>query len=88
MGQPAHLKKMTSVKERDRPVQRGQASEAPIGPLSSNQSDNGDHKDPLGSNKLKSFEAPTGPKALVRPKTLAVPKALPRPPQAIPFSVF
>ncbi len=69
---------MTSVRGCGRPVCRGQASEAPTGPPSSN----GDHKDPLGSNKsgpskaLTSSKAPTGP-----------PEAPPGPPQALPLRI-
>ncbi len=50
---------MTSVRGWGRPTRRGQASEAPTGPLSSN----GDHEDPLGSNKSGPSEAPAGSKA-------------------------
>ncbi len=69
---------MTSVRGRGQPIRRSQASEAPIGPLLSN----GDHEDPLGSNKpgfseaLASSEAPTG-----------TPEARPGPPQAPPLPV-
>ncbi len=67
---------MTSVKRRGRPVHKGQASEAPTGPLLSN----GDHEDPLGSNEPGSSKAPTGseaPEAPARPL-----EAPPGPPQA------
>ncbi len=45
---------MTSVRGQDRPARRNQASEAPIGPLSSNE----DHEDPLRSNEPGPSEAP------------------------------
>ncbi len=45
---------MTSVRRRGRPTQRSLASKAPTDPFSFN----GDHKDPLGSNKLGPSEAP------------------------------
>ncbi len=51
---------MTSVRGRGQPVWTSQASEA-----STNWFNNGDHKDPLGLNKRRPFEAPT--EALVRP---------------------
>ncbi len=50
---------MTLVRERGRPAQRSQVFEAPI-----NRSNDGDHKDPLGSNKpgpSEALEAPIGP---------------------------
>ncbi len=65
---------MTSVRGRGRPVCRGQASEAPTGPLSSN----GDHEHPLRSNKLGPSEAPARSEA---------PEAPPGPPQAPPLPV-
>ncbi len=68
---------MTSVRERSRPARRGQASKAPTGPLSSNKSNNGDHKDPLGSNKLGPSEAPTRPEILVGPETPTGPPQFP-----------
>ncbi len=64
---------MTSIRGRDRPVQRGQASEAPIGPPSSN----GDHKDSLGLKEPRPFEAPTGSKAPAGPETPVGPEAPP-----------
>ncbi len=72
---------MTPVKGRGRPVRRGQASKAPTGPPSSN----GNHEDPLGSNKpglsetsagSETPEAPTGPL-----------EAPPGPPQALSLPV-
>ncbi len=69
---------MTSVRQRGRLVRRGQAFEAPTGPLSSN----GDHEDPLGSNESGPSEAPAGSKAPAGP-----PEAPPRPPQAPPLLV-
>ena len=58
---------MISVQRRGRPARRGQVSEGAICPAS-NKSNDKDHKDPLGSNKLgpsealiRPFEAPTGP---------------------------
>ncbi len=54
---------MTSVRGRGQSAHRGQASEAPTGPPSSN----GDHEDPLGSNEPGLSEAPAGSEA---PKTL------------------
>ncbi len=68
---------MTSVRGRGRPVRRGQASKAPIGPLSSN----GDHEDPLKSNTPGLSKAPAGseaPEAPARPL-----EAPPGPPQAL-----
>ncbi len=62
---------MTSVRGQGRPARRGQASEAPTGPPSSN----GDHEDPLGSDKLGPSEASAIP-----------PEAPPRPSQAPPLS--
>ncbi len=59
---------MTSVRGRGRTPSRGQASEAPTGPPSSNR----DHEDLLGSDKPGPSEAPAGP-----------PKALSGPPQAL-----
>ncbi len=72
---------MTSVRGRGRPVHRGQASEAPTGPLSSN----GDHEDPLGSNEPGLSEAPTGSKAPEAPA--GPPEAPPGPPQTPPLPV-
>ncbi len=69
---------MTSVRGRGRPIRRGQAFKAPTGLPSSN----GDHEDPLGSNKSGSSEAPTGFEAPMGP-----PEAPPRPPQAPPLPV-
>ncbi len=69
---------MTSVRGRDRPVRRGQASEAPTGPPSSN----GDHEDPLGSNESGPSEAIAGSKAPAGP-----PEAPSGPPQAPPLPV-
>ncbi len=69
---------MTSVRGRVRPARRGQAFEAPTGPPSSN----GDHKNPLGSNKPGPSEAPAGSEALAGP-----PQAPPRPLQAPPLPV-
>ncbi len=69
---------MTSVRGRGQPAQGGQASKAPIGPPSSN----GDHEDPLGSNKLGPSKAPTGSKVLAGLETLTGPEACLRPPQA------
>ncbi len=62
---------MTSVKGRGQPIRRGQASEAPIGPPSSN----GDHEDPLESNEPGLSEAPVGSEAPTGP-----PEAPPGPP--------
>ncbi len=67
---------MTSVRRRGRLVRRSQASEAPTGPLSSN----GDHKDPLESNKSGPSEASAGSEAPAGPL-----EAPPGPPQAPPF---
>ncbi len=67
---------MTSVKRRGQPAQRVQTSEVPTGPPSSNRSDDGDHKDPLESNK------PGPSKAPIRPETPAGPEAPLGPPQA------
>ncbi len=69
---------MTSVRGRGQPTQRGQTSKAPTDPLSSN----GDHEDPLGSNKLGPSEAPTGSETLAGP-----PETPLGPPQAPPLSV-
>ncbi len=74
---------MTSVRGQCRPAQRGQASEAPTDPLSSN----GDHKDPLESNKPGPSEAPTSSKAPAGPETPAGPEAPLGPPQAPPLPV-
>ncbi len=74
---------MTSVRGRDRPARRNQASEAPTGPLLSN----GDHENPLGSNKLGLFEAFTGSKAPTGPETPAGPEAPPESPQTPPLPV-
>ncbi len=74
MGQPARLEKMTSVRRRDQPAQRCQASKTPTGPPSSNKSDDGDHKDPLGSNKPGPSEASA--------------EALAEPPQAPPLPIL
>lgn len=54
--QSARLKKMTFVRRQDCLVQRDQASKAPTS-FSSNNSDNGGHKDLLKSNKLGPFQA-------------------------------
>ncbi len=70
---------MTSVRGEGQPVRRGQASEAPTGPSSSN----GDHEDPLGSNELGPSETPTGSKTPAGP-----PEASPGPPQAPPLPVL
>ncbi len=67
---------MTSVRRRGQPARRGQ--EALTSLALPNRSDDGNHKDPLGSNK------PRPSKALVRPKTLAAIEAPTRPPQAPP----
>ncbi len=69
---------MTSVRGRDQPIRRGQASEA----LTSPPSSNGDHEDPLGSNELGLSEAPADSKAPMGP-----PEAPPGPPQAPPLPV-
>ncbi len=69
---------MTSVRGRGRPVCRGQAFEAPTGPPSSN----GDHKDPLGSNKSGPSEAFAGSEALAGPL-----EAPPGSPQAPPLPI-
>ncbi len=73
---------MTSVRGRGQPVYRGQASEVLTGPFSSN----GDHEDPLGSNKPGPSEAPAGSEAPEAPARL--PEALPGPPQAPPLPVL
>ncbi len=70
---------MTSVRGRSRPTRRGQASKAPTGPPSSN----GDHEDPLGSNKSGLSESPAGSEAPTGP-----PEAPPGPPQASPLPVL
>ncbi len=80
MSQPACLEKMTSVRGRGQLVQKGQAFKAPIVLLSSNKSDDRDHKDPLGLNKPRPSKTPTGHKAPAGPKTSARPKAPPGPP--------
>ena len=49
---------MISIGGRGRSARRGQAFKAPIDPTS-NKSDDGDHKEPLGSNEPKLSEAPT-----------------------------
>ncbi len=77
VSQPVWIK-MTSVRGRDQPICRGQASEAPTGLPSSN----GDHKDPLGSNKSGPFEAPAGSEAPTGP-----PETPPGPSQAPPLPV-
>ncbi len=74
---------MTSVRGRGRPAQRGQASEAPTNPLSSNR----DHEDPLGSNEPGPSEAPAGYDTPAGSETPAGPETPPRPPQAPPFPV-
>ncbi len=62
---------MTLVRGQGRLVQRGQASETPIGPLSnkSDDEDHEDHKNPLRSNKPGISEALTGPEAPTRPES-------------------
>ncbi len=70
---------MTSVRGRDRPVRRSQASEAPTGPHSSN----GDHEDPLGLNESGSSETPAGSEAPMRPPE-APPGLLQTPPLPVP----
>ena len=72
IGQPARLEKMTSIRRQDCPVQRSQVSKA-FTNLSFNKSNNGDHKDPLESNKPGLFKAPTRFKAFAKPKALARP---------------
>ncbi len=67
---------MTSVRGRSRPIRRGQASEAPTSPLSSN----GDHEDPLGSNEPSPSENPAGSEAPEAPA--GPPEAPPGLPQA------
>ncbi len=67
---------MTSVRGRGRLACRGQASEAPTGPSSSN----GDHEDPLRSNEPGSFKALFRSEAPEAP--VGLPEAPPRPPQA------
>ncbi len=54
MGQPSRLEKITLVKRQGRPAQRGQASNAPT-----DRFNDGDHEDPLGSNKPELSKAPT-----------------------------
>ncbi len=70
---------MTSVRGRGRPTRRDQASKAPTGPPSSN----GDHEDPLGSNKSGPSKAPASSEAPAGP-----PEAPPGPPQAPPLPVL
>ena len=68
MGQPACLKKITSVRGRGRLARRAQASKAPTGP--SFVRSNNDHKDPLWSNKpgpFKAFSESGLPKIPLRP---------------------
>ncbi len=66
---------MTSVKGRGQPTCRGQ--EAPTSPPSFKRFDNGDHEDPLRSNKPGPFETPVEPSEI-----LARPEAPAGPPQA------
>ncbi len=73
---------MTSVRGRGRPARRGQASEAPTSPPSSN----GDHEDPLGSNEPGPSKAPVGSEAPEAPA--GPPEAPPGPPQAPPFPIL
>ncbi len=73
---------MTSVRGQGRPVRRGQASEVPTGPPLSN----GDHENPLGSNKPGPSKAPAGSEAPEAPA--GPPEAPPGPPQALPFPVL
>ncbi len=75
---------MTSIKGRVWPAWRGQASEAPSGPFSSNK----DHEDSLGSNKPRSSKAPAGSEAPAGPETLAGPETPPEPPQAPLLPIF
>ncbi len=75
MGQLACLEKVTSVRGRGCPVQRGQGSKAPTD-LLSYKSDNEDHKNPLGSNKLGPSEV------FPEVETFAGLEAPARPPQA------
>ena len=79
MGQPTHLKKMTSVRGRDRLAQRNQAFQTLIR-LLFNKFNNRNYVDPLGSNKPGPF------KALIGPKTPAGLETPVRPPQAPPFA--
>ncbi len=73
---------MTSVRGQGRPVYRGQASEAPTSPPISN----GDHKDPLGSNKPGLSKASAGSEA--PEASSGPPESPPGPPQAPPFPVL
>ncbi len=61
---------MTSVRGRGRPVWRGQASKAPT-----DWSNNGDHKNSLGSNKPGPSEAPIRSEAPARPPHAPPPAA-------------
>ncbi len=63
---------MTLIRGQGRLAQKDQASKAPSAPLS-NRSNNGDHEDPLKSNKSGPFESPTRPKALTGPEAPAGP---------------
>ena len=60
MGQPACLEKMTSAREQDCLVCKGQAFKALAGLLSI-KSDNKDYKDFLRSKKPRPLEAPSIP---------------------------
>ncbi len=62
---------MISVRGQGRLAQRGQASEA-----LTNRFNNGNYKDPLGSNKPGPSEAPTGPEAPAGPPQAPLPVAL------------
>ncbi len=70
---------MTSVRGRGRPTHRGQASEAPTDPHSSNR----DHENLLGSNESGPSEAPTSSATPAGPL-----EAPPGPPQAFPLPVL
>ena len=78
MDQPVCLAKITSVRGQDYPIQKSQASKAPIR-LLSNRSDNKDYTNPLRSNKPRPFEALTRPETSVKLATLT------RPSQTLPF---
>ncbi len=61
---------MTSIKRRGRPAWRGQVSEA-----LTNWSNNGDQKDPLGSNKSGPSKTPIEPEAPAEPSQAPPPTA-------------
>ncbi len=67
---------MISIREWGQSTQKGQASEAPTNPFSSNK----DHKDPLESNKLGLSKAFAGSEAPTGPEILAGTEAPPGPP--------